>query len=226
MFIAAAITSAQNIVSQQRDMAVQDATKNNRPVEETFNEIMERVKKADADSATVQPGDLAVMYNGSNSMKSALDHGNPEAVCSLVKIDELTLTSPCHNVSTPIAYLRENESHPHREVLVPILEGLLLERGFVPFLNGCAVPVDKVMFCISNDRSDDALKQMLRDGDIDFKQFKTMRDLLALPLGIDNQDQALIALIDCALHKYNPDKFYPKEEDNDHGDSEGGCIIA
>jgi hypothetical protein len=222
MFIAAAVTSAQSIMSQQRDMAAREASMNQRPIEETFKEIMERVKKADEDSESVQPGELAVMINGTTAMKSALDHGDPEAICSLVKIDELTLLAPCHNVSTPIAYLRENESHPHRAVLVPILEGLLLERGYVPFLNGCAVPVDKVMYCISEGRSEDGLRKMLRDGEIDFKQFKTMRDLLSLPIGIEKQDKALITLIECALHKYNPDVFHSKGEE----DESGVCVIS
>mmetsp|Transcript_6602 Transcript_6602/g.8563 ORF Transcript_6602/g.8563 Transcript_6602/m.8563 type:complete len:224 (-) Transcript_6602:197-868(-) len=223
MFLAAAVTSAQRVANERRELD----NRNRPPVQDTFNEILNRVKKADDDASSINPGDLAVLENGSNAMKSALDIGNLEAIGTLVRLDGMTLTSPCCVPSiTPLQYLKR-EPHPFGEKLIPLIEGLLLERGFVPFANGCAIDVDTVLLALV-DRSEDHIKKLVTDGKIDFKQFKTLRDLQGLPIGIEKDNAGLAFLIDSATRRINPDAHLLDIDDDgqDDPDAGGGCVIA
>jgi len=116
--------------------------------------------------------------------------------------------------------------------MVPLVEGMLLERGCVPFADGSAIPVD-ILLAAMKKRSDDALKDMVRAEKLDFRQFKTLRLLLSLPVGFEETDPSLSFLIQCARDRKNPDgdgseSYYRGpgfEEDGDDEEEERRCLV-
>jgi len=149
------------------------------------------------------------------------------AVQTLCQLDPVCLTAACTPPSTPpLAYLRTSE-HPHAGAMVPLLEGMLLERGMVPFTDGSAVPVE-VVEAVLQHRSEDRLKEAVRSGTIDFRQYKTLKLLLPLPAGFETSDESLAFLLAAAKGRTNPDGDPPIARDADGDDSGGasGCAIS
>ena len=68
-------------------------------------------------------------------------------------------------------YLRATPTHPHAPKLLPLVEALLLQRGYVPFSDGAAIQVD-LLVTVVEERRQDLLKERVRSGVIDYRQFK------------------------------------------------------
>ena len=92
-------------------------------------------------------------------------------VRTLADLDPLTLTAPCCSAGTPLMYLRATPTHPHAPKLLPLVEALLLQRGYVPFSDGAAIQV-VLLVTVVEERREDLLKERVRSGVIDYRQFK------------------------------------------------------
>lgn len=154
-----------------------------------------------AEQTRLRPGELAQMVNGETALKSALDLGDEMAVRTMVQLDALCLTAPCCKLGPALAYLRETR-HEHAARLIPVVEGLLLEHGFVPFNDGSAVPVDALLKTLE-ERDEEQLAEQVRSGTLTFQEFKTLKVLLTLPPGFEKQDPSLAFLIRCAQARTN-----------------------
>lgn len=171
---------------------------------------IERIQRA-----KLEKGELTKMVDGQAPMKSALDLGDETAIRTLVELDEETLTKPCCSVGPALTYLRLTPGgHEHAATLIPLVEGLLLQQGFVPFADGVALYVDLFLEVIK-ERSEEKIKERLRNGDIDFRQFKALRALIEFPEGFEQEDPKLAFLIQCAVDRHNP---------HDEGSGKWGCV--
>ena len=144
----------------------------------------------------------------------------------MCQLDHFCLTAPCCPPTTPpLAYLRSGDAgHPHAAVMVPLLEGMLLKRGWVPFADGSAVPVDLVDAAFAH-RSETKLKELVRSATIDFRQYKTLQLLLALPVGFEASDESLAFLLNAARDRTNPDgDDFARGEDYSAGG--WGCALS
>ena len=141
-----------------------------------FANMIKKVR--DLQDARVEPGELTQMTDGVSPIKSAVDLGDKLAVRTLAELDPLTLTAPCCQAGPVLVYLRNNPEHEHHAKMVECVEGLLLQSGLVPFKDGTAVPVQILEEVMSNEgRDEEWLKQCLRAAKVDFRQFKTLREV-------------------------------------------------
>ena len=177
-----------------------------------------------AQNTKAAPGELTQMHDGEAPIKSAVDLGDPLAVRTLAELDPTTLTAPCCDVGTVLVYLRQTPDHPNYSTMVTCIEGLLLENGLVPFKDGSAVPVDILTRALS-DRDEAALTEVLRDGTIDFRQFKTLRAVLSLPEGFERTDASFMFLVDNARERTNPNGGESGGLAFDGGAGGRGCAV-
>ena len=72
----------------------------------------------------------------------------------------------------------------------------------------------------------EALKEKLRAGKVDFRQYKTLRALLALPKGFDSTDPNFRYLVHCAQKRLNPNGEGGASGASEDEDGDGGrCRI-
>lgn len=169
--IAGRVIQSQRAAREGRQRRISAAADNCQSTEALFNDLLQRAEGAELSKAQMSAGQLTTLHSGSAPMRSALDLGDELAVRTLADLDPLTLTSTCCSDGTPLMYLRTNPGHPHIKKLLPLLENLLLKEGFVPFSDGSAIPVDLLLAAIS-ERREDLLKERVRSGIIDYRQFK------------------------------------------------------
>ena len=134
-----------------------------------------------------------------------------------------TTTAPAAGGSTA------KRPHPRAPELVPLLESLLLERGMVPFADGSSLPVHLLLeFLEGPERGDDdALKARVRQGEIDLRQYRTLRALGALPVGVEKDDPGLAGLIALAKARINPlgSGAPGNQEEGEEGGLRGACEL-
>lgn len=179
----------------------------------TYDEMADTIERIQ--NARLEKGELTKIVDGQAPMKSALDLGDETAIRTLVELDEETLTKPCCSIGPALTYLRlAPGGHEHAAALIPLVEGLLLQQGFVPLADGVSLNVD-LFLGVLKERSEDKIKERLRSGEIDFRQFKALRALIEFPEGFEEEDPKLAFLIQCALDRHNP---------HDEGGGKWSCV--